>query len=148
MPAQNINIQLPEEMYRRLQRVASVTQRPLEEIVFQTIRGNLPPSIDDMPPHLSEELIAMQRLRDEELWAITKEKLPPAQWRRHQHLLRKHQDAILTPAEQTELDQLRRITDHFISRRSYWPFRSRRSTRSGRASRHRPKGRGMSPALR
>jgi len=38
MTTQTINIELPEDIYQRLAGMAAVTQRPLQEVIFQTIR--------------------------------------------------------------------------------------------------------------
>ncbi len=62
----------------------------------------------------------MNRVLDNEaLWAIVSESLLPQQARRHQHLLRKARDRMLTVAEQAELAALRDMTDRFVLRRSY-----------------------------
>ena len=49
MTLQTITLRLPEESYRRLQGMATALRRPLEEVASQTIRGNLPPAVDDLP---------------------------------------------------------------------------------------------------
>ncbi len=119
MTVQTVTLDLPEDIYQRLQRVAEAIQQPVEKVVFQTIRGNLPPSIDDLPPELRDELAALQSLDDKALWAIAKEPLPAEQWRRHEHLLHKNQTGTLTAAEREELARLRAATDRFVFRRSY-----------------------------
>jgi hypothetical protein len=119
MTLQTINIQLPDTIYQRLQRMADAINKPLEEVVFQTIQGNLPPSLDDLSPGLRTLVAEMQRLGDEELWAIAHNPLPPQQWRRHQHLLHKTEAETLSSAEQRELEELRAVTDQFVTRRSY-----------------------------
>jgi predicted transcriptional regulator len=43
MPNQTRPIQLPDTIYQRLQQVARATNHSIEEVVLQTIRGNLPP---------------------------------------------------------------------------------------------------------
>jgi hypothetical protein len=50
MPNQTIPIQLPDAIYQRLHQVAHTTNHSIEEVVLQTIRGNLPPSLDDLSP--------------------------------------------------------------------------------------------------
>ena len=119
MTLQTINIQLPDTIYQRLQRVAEAMNQPIEEVVFQAIRGNLPPSLEDLSPELRRVVADLQYLSDEELWAIAKAPLPPQQWRRHQRLLRKAQDEMLSVVEQKELEELRVATDRFVTRRSY-----------------------------
>jgi hypothetical protein len=99
--------------------MATLTQRSLEEVVFQTIRGNLPPMLDDLPFEQRDLVTNLEPLCDAALWAIAKEKLPLSRWRRHQHLLHKVADGTLTPAEQTALTELRVETDRFVIRRSY-----------------------------
>jgi hypothetical protein len=116
---QSVNIELPEEIYQRLKDMATATQRSVEEVIFQTIRGNLPPALDDLPPD-QRDLVADLHLRsDEALWAVARESLPDQHWRRHQRLLDKAQTSALTGAERTELTELREATDHFVIRRSY-----------------------------
>ena len=119
MTVQTIQIQLPDTIYQRLQRVAEATNQPLEKVVLQTIRGNLPPLLDDLSPELRRIVADLQHLDDTALWALVREPLPPQQWRRHQRLLRKAQDGILTADEQQELADLRVTTDQFVTRRSY-----------------------------
>jgi hypothetical protein len=119
MTVQTINIQLPGEIYQRLQRVAATTNQPIEAVVFQTIRGNLPPLLDDLSPDLRRVVVDLALLGDEALWAIAGEPLPPEQWRRHQHLLEQAQQGAATAAEQEELTALRATTDRFVIRRSY-----------------------------
>ena len=119
MTVPSLHIQLPEAIYQRLQRVAEVTNQPLQTIVIQTIRGNLPPSLDDLRPEWREAVADLPALSDEALWAIAREPLPSRQWRRHQRLLHKMQESILTEAEQTELATLRMDADRSVTRRSY-----------------------------
>ena len=99
---QTINIELPDGLYRRLEGMATVTRWPLQEILVQTIRGNLP----------------LAPLSDEALWAVAKEPPPATDWRRHQRLLRKAEDGALTPVERRDLETLREATDRFVARRS------------------------------
>ncbi len=99
MPHQTIPIQLPEAIYQRLQQVAHATHHSIEEVVLQTIRGNLPPSLDDLSPELHGVVADLQHMSDEALWSVAKEPLLPHQWRRHQHLFRKGQEGTLSAAE-------------------------------------------------
>jgi hypothetical protein len=119
MTLQTITLRLPEDSYRRLQRMAIALQRPLEEVASQTIRGNLPPAVDDLPAELQNELAAWSSLSDERLWEIARDPLPADQWRRHRRLLRKNEVGALTEAEREELARLRTATDRFVLRRSY-----------------------------
>ena len=119
MTVQTINLQLPDAIYQRLQRMADATNQPIEEVLIQTICGNLPPSLDDLTPEFRGIVADLQHLNDDALWAIAKDALPSGPWRRHQHLLNKLQHDTLTADEQQELADLRTATDRFVLRRSY-----------------------------
>jgi hypothetical protein len=58
-------------------------------------------------------------MSDEALCAVTKERLPQPQWRRHQRLLRKGQEGPLSTTEHQEFAELRAAADRFVTRRSY-----------------------------
>lgn len=49
MATQMINVELPDEIYRRLQDMAAATHQSLDDILVQTLRGNLPLTRDDLP---------------------------------------------------------------------------------------------------
>jgi len=119
MPNQTIPLQLPDAIYQRLQQVAHATNHSIEEVVLQTIRGNLPPSLDDLSPELHCVVADLQHMSDEALWSVAKEPLPQHQWRHHQRLLRKGQGGALSTAEHKELADLRAAADRFVTRRSY-----------------------------
>jgi hypothetical protein len=70
MSLQSINIQLPDEIYRRLRQMAAATHQPLEEVIVQTIRGNLPPALDDLQPDMRELVADLEQLGDEAVWAV------------------------------------------------------------------------------
>ena len=115
---QEINVQLPDEIYRRLVQMAAVLHRPLEEVLIQTIRGNLPPTLDGMPVEERDLVASLAPLDDDALRSIAGEPLPAQRWRRHQRLLRKAEESTLTPADTDELADLRAEMDRSVIRRS------------------------------
>ncbi|MCP4353685.1 MAG: hypothetical protein GY795_50200 [Desulfobacterales bacterium] len=119
MSTQSLTLHLPENIYRRLHLMAKTTHQPLEEIVFQSIRGNLPPLSDDIPSEWRGDLAELQDLSDATLWVVAGESLPEKQWDRHQQLLEMNQTGTLTDSQQDELAALRAATDRFVFRRSY-----------------------------
>ena len=123
MSVQTITLSLPNDIYQRFQHVAKAVQRPLEDIVFQTIQGNLPPSVGAVrEPPLPKEWdreASLQRRSSQALSTIVKEPLSPEQWERHQDLLYQNQTSGLNDSELEELAHLRKETDRFVFRRSY-----------------------------
>lgn len=119
MALQNVTVKLPQALYRRLERVAAVTHQSLDAVLLQTIRGNLPPLLEDVPAEESDELRALLNLRDDDLWAVARSSVDPKQWRRHQRLLRKNGAGALSAPEQGELERLRAETDRQVLRKSF-----------------------------
>ncbi|MBM3128122.1 MAG: hypothetical protein FJ009_05720 [Chloroflexi bacterium] len=119
MALQTVKVKLPSVLYRRLERAAVVTRQSLDVVLLQTIRGNLPPLLEDVPAEESGELRALLKLRDDDLWAVARSSIDPKQWRRHQALLRKNAAGALNEREQAELARLRAETDHQVLRKSF-----------------------------
>ena len=116
---QTITISIPENVYKRFQQVALTVQQPLEEVVVQSIQGNLPPSLEDIPAEWQGEFSGLPKETTEKLWQIAREEISPARWKRHKTLLKKKQTEALTPHEQKELQTLREQADWFMFRRSF-----------------------------
>lgn len=119
MALQTVKVKLPGVLYRRLKRAAAVTRQSLDAVLLQTIRGNLPPLLEDVPAEQSGELRALLKLRDDDLWAVARSPIDPKRWRRHQRLLRKNANGVLGTREQTELENLRAETDRHVLRKSF-----------------------------
>ena len=74
----------------------------------------LPPGFVDLPADFKQELVQLQQLPEQELWAIATAEIAPAYWNRHQDLLYKMQTTELCPAEEQELVQLRDAVDQLV----------------------------------
>lgn len=118
MTTQTVNVELPDEIYRRLKGMAAMTHRSLQEIVVRTILGNLPPTLDDLPYEQRDLVAALEPQSDDALWSVAKESLLAQDWRRHQRLLYKAERGTLTQTEQAQLAALREMTDRLVMRRS------------------------------
>lgn len=119
MTTQTVTLQLPDPVFRYLQQMAIATKRPLEQVVRQSIEGNLPPSVASMPADIQVDLLAMQALPAEQLLRIAAGQSPAADQARHLELLDKNSTGNITPAEQRELVSLRMAADHLMLRKAY-----------------------------
>ena len=63
----------------------------------------LPPEFADLPADFKQELVQLQQLTEQELWAIATAEIAPAYWNRRQDLLYKLHSTELSPAEEQEL---------------------------------------------
>ena len=49
MSAETVSVQVPRSLYVRLERLAQITNRPLESLVEQTLASAIPALPDDLP---------------------------------------------------------------------------------------------------
>jgi hypothetical protein len=119
MSSHSITIELPENIFDRLTQLAQTTDRPLAEIVAQSIACNLPPSIEQASPELQPELLKMQRLNDNELLSIAQTTVSLAQQQRHEELLVKNEDLDISEMERQELANLRLAIDNLTVQKAY-----------------------------
>lgn len=119
MVTQTLTLRLPEPTLRYLQQIATATQRPLEQVVQQSIEGNLPPSVASAPVNMQAELLAMQMLPLEALQRIARSQMPVEQQVRHLALLESNSAGDLSPAERAELLTLRETADRLMLRKAY-----------------------------
>jgi hypothetical protein len=119
MATQSVTLQLPESVYRYFQQVAVATKRPLEQVVRQSVEGNLPPAVASMPAEMQHELLALQTLPPEQLLRVAAGQIPPADQARHLELLEKNSTGAITQAEQEELAALRLSADRLMVRKAY-----------------------------
>ncbi len=119
MISQSVTLHMPENMFHRLQQMAQVINQPLEAVVYQSVQGNLPPLVKDIPEEWRGDLTDMEQLGDEDLWKVAKEPLSEQQWTHHRELLEKNEEGMLMDKERNELEHLRTSTDRFVFRRSY-----------------------------
>lgn len=119
MTMQSVTLQLPEPVFRYFQQMAVATKRPLEQVVRQSVEGNLPPSVATMPAEMHHELLALQGLPVEQLLSIAAEQTPPADQARHLELLERNSVGALTASEEQELATLRLAADRLMLRKVY-----------------------------
>ena len=119
MTLQSVTVKLPRTVYQRLERLAATTNQSLDTVLLQTIRGNLPPSLEDVPADFRDEVALLLKLNDDDLWAVARSSLDSKQWRKHRQLLEKNTAGDLKERDQHELDRLRLEADRFVLRKSF-----------------------------
>jgi hypothetical protein len=114
-----ITIHLPGSLYRRLERLASLTSQPLERLIVKTLSSSLPPLPDDLTPALRDTLLALESLSDDELQHIAQATMPDTQYDRLTSLRDLQRERSLTIAEQADLDQLMRDANILVLKKAY-----------------------------
>lgn len=116
---QSLTLLLPDDIYQYLHEIADLTRQSVGEVATQSLKGNLPPRMADAPAELQPELQVMQTLPNGELHQIAISQMPPEQQNRHQELLEKNAEGVLTGAERKELTNLRQDADRLMLRKAY-----------------------------
>ncbi|HEX6543857.1 MAG TPA: hypothetical protein VF040_19030 [Ktedonobacterales bacterium] len=119
MAVDAITIHLPDGLYRRLERLASLTHQPLEGLIVKTLSSSLPPLPDDLPPATRDALMALESLNDNELQQVVQATLPDQQYERLTMLREQRRERILSANEQTDLDQLQQEADTLVLKKAY-----------------------------
>jgi len=118
MTSRTITLDLPENLYLRLQQAAQATQQSFDEILLRVVQVGSPPGWDDVPAEFQTDLAALDRLDDAALWQVARAHQTEADMTRYQMLLDKNANATFTPAEQEELNRLRTEFDRQMLRKA------------------------------
>jgi hypothetical protein len=119
MTANTIAVQVPEPLYRRLERLASLTNRPVESLLAQTLSSGLPPLPDDLPATMREALLQLEALSDGELQQVVREQLGPVEAEQFAELRERHRAGLITIEETQHLSELTEYTDLLMLRKAY-----------------------------
>jgi len=119
MAADTVTIQVPQALYERLQRVATLTHRPLESLVEQALEQGLPPLPDDVPAAYREALVALETQPDDQLWQAVNATLPAAIADHLAVLREQRRDNQLSTSEAATLAELQYKADLLPLRKAY-----------------------------
>jgi len=107
MTARTVTMQLPENLYLRLQQTAQATKQSFEATLLRALQVGSPPAWETAPSEFQADLAALDRLDDAALWRIARTRAALAQMDRYQTLLDKNANDTLSLEDQAELTQLR-----------------------------------------
>jgi hypothetical protein len=106
MSVHAITLSLPEPLYQRAREAAQVANRPLEQVLTQSIALSLPALESDLPAAIRSELAALPLLSDAKLWATARGTMDKHEQARLQTLAEAQKHRSLTLVEKAELSQL------------------------------------------
>lgn len=106
MAGRSVTVELPDDLYARLERRAAEGRRSLGDEVVDLLARAVPREDDRLPPELEQELARMETLDDAALWRAARPRFSARQSRRLESLHFKLQDEGLTEAERQEEQSL------------------------------------------
>ena len=83
MEAMELKLQLPEQLYHRLEQMARLAQRDVKEFILLALETAVPSLSEELPPELAANLAHWALFEDEALHAIADAFLPPTLQRRY-----------------------------------------------------------------
>ena len=119
MASDTVTIHLPDDLYRRLERLADLSKQPLEGLIVKTLSANLPALPDDLPSATRDALQALEGLSDDELWQRIHATFPHDQYERLTQLREQRYEGPLTAEEREELDRLMAAADLLTLEKAY-----------------------------
>ncbi len=108
-----VTLTLPDELYEHARRWATITQRDLSETLTDALTIVLTPVYTI--PRLEKPV---SLLSDEDVLALSRAQMKPAQGRRLSELLEKQRESVLTEGERSELLALMQVYSQLWIRQS------------------------------
>src|SRR4051794_186281 len=96
-----VSIEIPNNLYKQLERRAELMHRPVEELVIQTLAAQAPLT-EGLPADLAAELEAMSNFSDDALWSATRPSISPAERARLEQLNQLANERLLSKTEAEE----------------------------------------------
>jgi hypothetical protein len=116
---ETLTIRLPAAAAYRLRRIAEIVNRPVDEIIAETLRAGLPPLLEDVPVAFRGDLALLEPMSNAELQQYLRAKLDSAQLAHYDALLAANSAGTLDKAGQKELATLRAEADRLMFRKAY-----------------------------
>ncbi len=112
-------VQIPEQLYRRLERMAKLTHLSPEEVLAKMLDSSVPLLPESWPEQMRDDLLELESLSDDELWQVARRVASAEQIEEHHRLLEKNSAGTLTDAERAQLERLRKEADRLMVRKAY-----------------------------
>lgn len=119
MPAIDVVLPLPEDLYVRLEQTAQATQQSLTDMLLRAVRAGSPPDWSRTPAPFQADIAALDRLDDDSLWRIARGQRSAADAALLTELLEKNADDLLSAEERLELEAEVLEADRFMLRKAH-----------------------------
>jgi hypothetical protein len=113
-----VTLKIPDEVYQRLELNAQATERSIEDILAHVFKVGSPPEWSDVPAEFQADLQSLDALDDRALQELASAQKAESELERYDELLELNEDGNLSPAEQVELQVLRKAADCFMLRKA------------------------------
>ncbi len=119
MTLQTVTLELPENIYLRLQQAAHATKQSLNNIILRAVEMGSPPDRNDVPAEYQADLAALDHLDDNALWRIARSVQQETDFVQYDDLLDKNKRGMISDEERRRLAELRKEADCFMIRKAH-----------------------------
>jgi predicted transcriptional regulator len=112
-------IELPPDVYKRLERVAQVNRQPVNALAAQVLAAHLPSADDELPAEFENALKELETFDNDALWEVMVDILPTVRQRKLHRLLEKNSEGTLTAKDRAELDAFQREANLLMLRKAH-----------------------------
>jgi len=105
MLTESVTLQLPVNLYKRIQTAARTTQRPMETFLLDAVTTALP-LLNDLPPALADDVSNLALLNDAALWREARRTWSASEQEQLDDLLYRKEAGDLDKKGQRALDHL------------------------------------------
>lgn len=111
---ESITIHLSESVYQRVKQTADIMSLSLETVIAEAVSLLLPSLEQDMPSTWRQDLASLALLSDAQLWKVAHQQMDAAQQLQLEQLAEMQKQRPLSPASQSELDELMQKAQHVM----------------------------------
>jgi hypothetical protein len=104
--ASSITVKIPQPLYHRLEHVAARLQKPVTDMLVETLQAALPP-VDEIPNHIQAEVAGLDKLETADLYEVAESQMADADQDALEYLLDVQATRPLTNEEAVRLESLR-----------------------------------------
>ncbi|NJL02188.1 MAG: hypothetical protein HC838_09025 [Spirulinaceae cyanobacterium RM2_2_10] len=127
MSTRKLTIELPEQVFTRLARLAELLSESPEAVAADSIARNLMATFEHSSQTQQTKTAQLNSLSDEALLQLATSQVSADNQERHLELLEKNQHGTIDPSEQKELAALRQAADQLMLRKALaWDTLGRR----------------------
>ena len=73
MKKKSFTLEIPERLMNQLEAIAKASESKIDEVILQTLRQGMPPSLKEIPGKFHNDLLSLNALGDLELWDVIAE---------------------------------------------------------------------------
>jgi hypothetical protein len=101
-----VSVNIPQSLYQRLEQTANRLQKPVENLLVETLQAALP-VMEEIPPYIQAEVASLDSLDETALREITLSEMAPEDQEALEQLLDLQMLQPLTSIEENRLAELR-----------------------------------------